>query len=225
MKHPKRLKPVKSSVPRTTLVEWDPLHFSPWVYDPVAQWLAAVYRGDAPTPGGRLVFSVRDMALEAPADPDVMQWLRDCLDQLKEGLRQAIKENAEYGLQRYGVVRRRIGKRATADSKKFQKGGCLEGETDRYYLRIPHTTGMWEEALGRVLEKGIGFPVVARQKRHGKSHPLYILGDTTKLYARAAKVRAHAAMAKARTRAPGRPLSIWRTAYELERGIQQEPQE
>lgn len=197
---------------RTNLVEWDAAHFAPWVYDPVAQYLAAVYRGDAKTPGGKLLFTIRDLALDLLEDEEAREWMRQCLKELQEGLGAAMREREEYGRREYGVVRRR-GKHFSPLSAKYQRGGSLEGERERYYLRIPTALLTMEEALGRVLERGVGFPVVALQVRHGKSLPIYLFGDAKSLYGAAMKQR-YAGRLKGER---GRPKGPWRIAYELER--------
>ena len=69
----------------------------------------------------------------------------------------------------------------------------------------------------RVLLSDVGFPPVALQVRHGKSYPVWLLGDATELYAKAWEKKT------APRSGPGRPHGPWRLAYEIERegaGIQ-----
>lgn len=214
---------------RTTLLPWDPVAFSPFVNDPVALYLSAVHRGTVPAPFGHVVFSARDLAIELEKDPASWDWLGQKLSQMREVLGADLVKRNEEARNIAGFKLRNLGKILTASSKQFQTGGyvpeayddpavppTLPGtkrvETrDRYWLRIPESTQALESALDRVLEAGVGFPPVALQVRHGKSYPVWLLGDATELYAKAWEKKT------ASRSGPGRPHGPWRLAYEIER--------
>jgi hypothetical protein len=199
---------------RTTLLPWDPVAFSPLVQDPVAQYLAAVYHGEATTPFGHRVFSTLDLAIELEKDPVAWDWLGQKLSEMVESLT-AYLRGVRDDRNRLASVRRvdMRSKILTSSSRVFQTGGTLPGEpaSDKYWLRIPESTQALVAAIDRVLLAGVGFPAVALQVRHGKSYPVWILGDVSDLYGKAWDKRM-----EPRT-GPGRPHKPWRVAYELER--------
>lgn len=199
----------------TGLQPWDPLAFSPWVNDPVAQYLAAVYRGAAPTPHGHKLFSVQDLAIEITEDDVVQAFIAGQLDTMRRNLQETLEDLREYRLRVTGIAPRSLGRKVSANVRRFQTGGCVDGEVDRYFLRIPESRNTMEIALSRVLDAGVGFPEVARQVRFGTSYPVYLLADATELYAQAAKIR------HTPRNSPGRPRKPWRIAWEIERGIPQ----
>lgn len=187
----------------TTMPDWDPVAFSPFIHDPVGQYLRMVHRGEAPAPLGRHLVTARELWDCLERDPNAWEALEGVFEEMRSDWSRELKSRS------VGAVRPR-GARAQSYSTTWAKGGEDPETGDKYYLRIPSTPLSGARVLSKILDVGIGLPRVWQTIIHGRSWPIYMIADATELVAEARARRALAA------KVPGRPTSLWMVAYKID---------
>ena len=210
--------------PLTTLGEWSPENYSPFVGDPVAQYLHRLHHGRAPSPFGVLLETARGFASALEADPVAWEIVEGCylesLQELRKSLggmrRESVRTRADAG--GFG------GTYADERSRKWTRGAINPATGDRMYLRIPGTMrtpsrfqGPKEHprelvrSVGRVLRAGVGFPRVHAIFERGRMEPVYLFGDATARHTAAVE---HISTLPRRR---GRPANPWTVSLDWDR--------
>lgn len=187
----------------TKLPPFDAGAFSPFVHDPIGQYLCKLYRGDMRPPFGRLLATAGELWDGVEKDPETWDALERILSDMRTAWVRELKARS------IGQVRK--GFAPNGHAHVWQRGGEDPETGDRYYLRLPTSQMMGARLVGKILGAEIGFPVVSLTQHNGRSWPVYLLGDATDLLARAHERKWHNAQPRR-----GRPPNVWAVAREIE---------
>ena len=202
--------------PLTALGEWSPENYSPFVGDPVAQYLYHLHHGRAPSPFGALLETARGFASALEADPVAWGVVERCYLESLQELRKSLGS-----LQRSSY---HAGVCADERSRKWTRGAINPATGDRMYLRIPGSVrapsrfqGPKEHprelvrSVGRALRAGVGFPRVHAIFERGRMEAVYLFGDATALHTAAVE---HISTLPRRR---GRPANPWTVSLDWDR--------